>query len=226
MGKMRPSLFLAGSIGLLVLSSCSKDPSELDDPDVPPHETNPDGVPYPTDHIGSRARVGKNPGDRIPNLTFQAYVDGDKSALKTVSLADFYDPTSKKYKILHIEGAATWCAICGEVADATTIVKPAFEPKGIVYLEVLVSGATQYRGPSADELNGWVDAHHSNYTTAFDVRARRMSTVGVDGSQMPYDIYVDLRTMEIDESSPGAPSDIGTYDQKKLQDITGRPPAY
>ena len=30
-----------------------------------------------------------------------------------------------------------------------------------------------------------------------------MSTIGVDGSVMPYDVYVDLRTMEIVESSGG-----------------------
>src|SRR5438093_960310 len=93
-------LLLVASVLLGVPSCSSKDPVELADPDVPGHDANPDGVPYPTDHIGARARSGKNPGDRIPNLTFQAYVDGDKSALKTVSLADFYDPTSKKYKLL------------------------------------------------------------------------------------------------------------------------------
>jgi hypothetical protein len=224
--RLWSSLLLSGVASLCGSPGCSSAPAELSDPDVPPHATNPDGVPYPADHIGSRPRVGKNPGDRIPNLTFEAYVNGDKSQLKVVSLADFYDPTSKKYKMLHIEGAATWCAICGEVADATVIVKPAFEPKGIVYLEVLVSGATQGKGPSGDEVNGWIDTHHSNYTTAYDVRARRMSTVGVDGTVMPYDIYVDLRTMEIDESSGGAPADIGLYDQGKLQEITGRPPAY
>lgn len=208
------------------LSCSSSDPAELADPDVPAHAANPDGVPYPTDHIGAHPRVGKTPGDRIPNLTFQAYVDGDKSNLQTVSLADFYDPTSKKYKLLHIEGSATWCAICGSVADATTIVKPAYQAKGIVYLEVIVSGQKQFRGPSGDEVTGWIDSHHSNFTTAYDVRARRMSTIGVDGSVMPYDVYVDLRTMEIVESSGGAPADIGIYDAKMLQDVTARPPAY
>ena len=207
--------------------SCSGgDPPELDDPDVPPHSANPDGVPYPTDHIGSHARSGKNPGDRIPNLTFQAYVDGDKSKLQTVSLADFFDPQAKKYKLLHIEGSATWCVICGSVADATTIVAPAYAPKGVVYLEVIVSGQKQFKGPSGDEVTGWIDAHHSNFTTAYDVRARRMSTIGVDGSVMPYDVYVDLRTMEIIESSGGAPSDIGVYDAQKLREVESRPPAY
>jgi hypothetical protein len=219
---MRSSLLVL----VAAIASCSSDPAELADPDVPAHPANPDGVAYPTDHIGAHARSGKNPGDRIPNLTFQAYVDGDKSKVQTVSLADFYDPTSKKYKLLHIEGSAVWCTICGSVADATTQVKPAFLPKGIVYLEVIVSGGTQFKGPSGDEVTGWIDAHHSNFTTAYDVRARRMSTIGVDGSVMPYDVYVDLRTMEIVESSGGAPADIGIYDQKMLQSVMSRAPAY
>jgi hypothetical protein len=217
-------------LSLLVLvtavASCSSAPAELSDPDVPGHDANPDGVPYPTDHIGPHARVGKNPGDRIPNLTFQAYVDGDKTKLQTVSLADYFDPTSKKYKLLHILGSATWCTICGSVADAAAQVKPAFLPKGIVYLEVIVSGQTQGKGPSGDEVTGWIDAHHSNYTVAYDVRARRMSTIGIDGTVMPYDVYVDPRTMEIVESSGGAPADIGIYDQQMLQKVVERPPAY
>jgi hypothetical protein len=213
-------------LGLFVLACGSSAPAELSDPDVPGHDANPEGIPYPTDHLGGHARVGSIPGDRVPNFTFQAYLNGDKSALKTVSLADFYDPSAKRYKLLHIEGAATWCTICGSVADATATVAPPFAAKGIVYLEVLVSGATQFRGPSGDEVTAWIDAHHSNYTTAVDVRARRLSTIGVDGSVMPYDVYIDTRTMEIIESSGGAPADIGIYDQKKLQEVTSRPPSY
>lgn len=211
----------------LALAGCGKsDPPEASDPDVPAHATNPDGVPYPTDHIGTTPRSGKNPGDRIANLTFQAYVDGDKSALKTVSLADWYDPTAKKWKVMHIEAAATWCAICGSVADATVITRPAFEPKGIAYLEVVAAGPSAGFGPSLDDVSSWIDAHHSNFTTAIDVRGRRLAAYGVTKDTFPYDIYLDLRTMEILESSAGTAPDIGIYDQKILQEVVARPPAY
>ncbi|HEY8080032.1 MAG TPA: redoxin domain-containing protein [Labilithrix sp.] len=219
-------LAILAAVFVPALAACGKDPDEASDPDVPGHDANPDGVPYPTDHIGTRARVGKNPGDRIANLTFQAYVDGDKSALKTVSLADWYDPMAKKWKVLHIEAAATWCAICGSEADATVIVKPPFEAKGIAYLEVVASGPSAGFGPSLDDVTSWIDDHHSNFTTALDVRGRRLAAYGVTKDTFPFDIYLDTRTMEIVEASAGAPADIGLYDQKMLQDIAARPPAY
>ena len=73
-----------------VLASCSSsretDP-DFADPELPGRTANPDGVPYPTDHLGGAPRSGQRPGDRIPNFTFQAYVDGDRGAgLKTISL--------------------------------------------------------------------------------------------------------------------------------------------
>ena len=43
---------------------------------------------------------------------------------------------------------------------------------------------------------------------------------------MPWDIIIDTRTMEILESSGGAPLDIVTYDRSLLKAVAGRPPAY
>jgi hypothetical protein len=214
--------FTAASCG-----SSSSGVSEYTDPDVPGRDANPDGVPYPTDHLGGNKHVKTTPGDRIPNMTFQAYVDGDHTKpLQTVSLADYFDPQQKRYKLLHIEVAATWCTICSSEIDATEKVKDTLRAEGIVYLEVIVSGPSLQRGPSLDDVTGWIDRHSSTVSTGIDVRARRLSAIGIDGTVMPWDLQIDTRTMEILDSSGGAPNDIVQYDRSTLQFIETHAPAY
>lgn len=224
----RPLRSLCSTL-LLVVLACSNKPTEPDfpDPDVPGRDTNPDGVPYPIDHLGGTPRSGDRPGDRIPNFTFQGYVDGDRVAgLKTISLADYFDPTRKRHRLLHLEVAATWCPICSSYAAATTKVKVPLGEEGIVYLEVIVGGQTGTSGPSLQEVDDWIDRHKSNFTTAIDVRARRLGSIGVPLLTMPWDIIIDTRTMEIVESSGGAPKELVAYDRSFLRAVESRPPAY
>jgi len=114
---MGPARSLASLVALTVLAlgpapACGAPaPAELADPDVPGRTANPDGLPYPTDHIGSQKRVARTPGDRIPNLTFQAYIDGDVSkGLQIVSLADFYDPGQKTLLLFPEKAISLLCS--------------------------------------------------------------------------------------------------------------------
>lgn len=218
-----PSL---GMVALFALGSCSNEPEELDDPQLAEVSTNPDGVPYPTDHLGGTERSYLKPGDRIPNFTFRGYRDGDRSkGLTTISLADYYDPTQSRHKVLYIQFAATWCAVCSGELEATVTMTEKAKARGIALLEVVVSGATAGKGPSQPELDGWVDRHHTNFTTAVDVRAKRTSAIGVNGSAMPHDVLVDTRTMEILDSSVGAPMDVGKYAVDGLDFVEKNPPS-
>jgi hypothetical protein len=207
-------------------ASCSHDPDEFPDPDLPAAPTNPDGVPYPTDHLGGVKRAGNIPGNRIPNLTFRAYKDGLGGGLGTVSMADYFDPTQKRNKVLDIQIAATWCAICSAEVDATITVTEPLKARGVVFVEVLVSGATASKGPSLDEVNAWIDGHKSNYPTGIDVRGRRVGTLGINATAVPYDILIDTRTMEILDSSVGAPIDVGQYALDGLRFVDSHPPSY
>lgn len=220
--------FIAAALALSAPASCgsAQEPAEYDDPDITLRDVNADGVPYPSDRLGARPRVRDFPGDRIPNMTFRAYVDGDTSELKTISLADYYDPQSKRSKLLHIQVAAIWCALCSNIVEATLRVKEPLRAEGVVYLEVMVSGPTQFRGPSIEDVTGWIGRHRSTLTTAIDVRSRRLSSIGIDGSIMPYDLEIDLRTMEILDSSGGAPADVAVYDRSFLRWIDTHPPSY
>lgn len=225
LARAAASVVLAG-----VMASCAATTGsqpDFADPDVAGRDTNPDGLAYPTDHIGGTAHHSKLAGDRIPNFTFQAYVDGDRAAgLKTVSLADYFDPRQLRNKLLHIEVSAVWCAICSSVTEQTVKIKEALAKEGVVYLEVMTAGGRPGAGPSLGEVDDWVTRHTSNLTTAIDVTSRRLGSIDVDPGVRPWDIIVDTRTMEILESSGGSPIDVADYDRSYLKAVASYAPAY
>lgn len=230
LASLSRSGFLALSLGVTVAPSgivgCSEEQDELVDPDLAIVATNPEGEPYPTDRIGSRKRTATRAGERMPNFTFRAYRNGRDHGLETVSLAEYFDPSQRRHKVLHIQVAATWCAICSSELEATVSVAEALKERGVVFLEVLVSGATAGMGPSLAEVDAWIDRHQTNFPTAIDVRARRLGALGVSPSAMPHDIVLDTRTMEILDSSVGAPLDVGQYVLDALELVSKSPPAY
>jgi hypothetical protein len=224
------AFFVVASAALTVsgpgIGACSSEPDELSDPDLPTVTTNPDGVPYPTDHIGSVKRSHGRPGDRIPNFTFRAYRSGRAGGLETVSLAEYFDPQQRRNKVLHLQVAATWCAICsGELEATMTVVEPLKE-RGVLFLEVVISGQTAGKGPSQSEVEDWIDRHHTTFPTGIDVRGRRLAALGVSTSAVPYDVLLDTRTMEILDSSVGSPLDVGQYVLQALDFVTKNPPSY
>jgi hypothetical protein len=221
-------ILLALLTGAAVACSASKaSPPEFADPEVAGRNANPDGVPYPTDNLGGAERAGGRPGQRIPNFTFQAYVDGDRAAgLQTISLADYFDPTQQRYKILDLQVAATWCSTCSNVVSATVPIKERLAGEGVVFLEVIVAGNVSTSGPSLAEVDSWVTRHASNVTTAIDVRGRRLAEIGVDRAVVPYDVLIDPRTMEILDSSAGAPQNIESYVRDGLKYVASHPPSY
>lgn len=216
-------------LALVISASCSAAAVDDDfaDPNLPGRDVNPEGIAYPADHLGGTPRSAKRPGDRIPNFTFQAYVDGDRAAgLKTISLADYFDPQQIHHKVLHLKVAATWCAICSAYADAVVKTKEPLGKEGVVYLEVVVAGPRSTSGPSLADVDGWVKRHESNFTTAIDVRGSRLSTIGVPPQTMPWDVMIDTRTMEILDSTAGGPLDLVAYDRSYLALVAKRPPPY
>jgi hypothetical protein len=210
-----------------VLTACSTDdpPPDAPDPEVPGRDANPDGVPYPTDSLGGIERAVNRPGQRIPNFTFQGYVDGDRTkGLQTISLADFYDPDQKRHKVLDIQISQVWCSICSVETQTTSQVIGELKADGAVFLQVMTSGSDASRGPSLGEFDAWVDRHAMTYTLALDVRGRRMNGIGV--TTVPWDILVDTRTMEILDSSAGAPADVERYVRDGISWVNEHPPSY
>lgn len=203
----------------------SSAPGEFADPTVTGNTANPDGVPYPTDHIGSQARVKGRVGDRIENFTFQGYDHGNIAAgLKSFSMADFYDPKATRVKTIVIQGAATWCTACAAEADRITSLVPGLEKEGAVFLSVITAGPSAGYGPELSDVDAWVTQHKANYDTLIDVRARRLASVGLTG--VPWSALVDPRTMEILFASDGYPDDFAAFVHLGTDFVKNNPPSY
>src|SRR5260370_14205510 len=124
-----------GVIGLAALAACSSksggSPAACDACDggqngstptvLTGHDTNLDGVPYPTPTggYGHVARRGLTPGSIMQNFKFLGYPNADKSkGLQTIALADYYDPCGKRLTMLHLTVAGVWCVPCNQETDA------------------------------------------------------------------------------------------------------------
>lgn len=167
---------------------------------------NPDGLEYPTEDLGARARSGDKPGQRIPNFSFRGYPDSDTSGgLKVVSMADFYDPEGKRGKLLHLIAAVAWCPHCAAATDEVVAVLPQWKAKGLVAMQTMMEG---YNGNpiSLEELDRWVSSHRTSFTVVFDSGGRRLSSVA-DVSAVPWNALIDLRTMEVLSVLRGEPQD-------------------
>ena len=210
----------------LWLAGCSTTPTTpFDDPDTPPAAVNPDGLPYPTDHIGTRARTKVRAGDRLANFAFQGYLDGDpKGALKTLSMADLYDPEAKRSRVLHIQGVAGWCPVCASEAKQTRTAAGDLRAEGAVISQVLMQGAKRSVGPSLADLETWCDTYETKHAVLLDVDGRRLGVFGIDG--FPWNALVDTRTMEILDQGIGAPRDVAAYVREGLRLANGPPATY
>jgi hypothetical protein len=170
-------------------------------------DTNPDGVPYPTDKIGINPRRGATPGNRIANLKFFGYPTGNKAdGLQPVSLAQFYDPTHKRHRILHIQASAVWSSYCQAQAKVVAPMKSQLEAKGVVWFIAIVEGSTPGTPSKQKDLDDWlaalkvqcphvIDPGSSNFGPFFDEQA------------FPWNANIDTRTMEILTAGVGALTD-------------------
>ena len=219
------ALYGAGGAGVAACSSAAKGDAEFPDPDITPAPANPDGVPYPTDNIGWTARKGTIRGDRIANMAFQGYADSNRAAgLKTVSLADYFDPSAARYKAIHIQISATWCSICASETRATVAAREMLVAEGAVLLQVIAQGAVSPNGPSLADFTGWMDKHQTNFTVLLDARAKRTAPLGVAG--FPFNVLIDPRTMEILTANLGAPTDVPKYVRLALTFVGQAKPSY
>lgn len=222
MSAMR-TLVLLSTVALVACGS-NAPPEELPR-DVPAAQlANPDGVAYPTDHIGPAARRGSIPGDRIPNFSFRAYLGGDRSKLQTRSMADFYDPTAKRHRLIHFVAIAYWCSICrGETKEISPI-EAKLRSDGVVQIAVLINGASNGLGPSLTEFNDWAATYKPSYDLGFDVRGTQLSAMGFSG--VPWNALIDPRTMELLVAVSGAPQNVATFIEAGLEFVAKADPSY
>jgi hypothetical protein len=219
---MRTAGLLIAFAGLLAMASgpaCSSGstpvPASSDDGGTG-NELNPDGVPYPaapSGGYGHTARSGSTPGSVIQNFKFQGYVNGDDSTpqMTTISLADYYDPCNKRLKILHLSVAAVWCVPCGDETDAVVAdiasSSSTLNANKVVFLQALDEGPTAGVPATQSDLQFWIMKHSSNFTEMLDPGLMNLGGF-FPAAAVPWNADIDVRTMEMLESSEGWGGDL------------------
>src|SRR5262249_38524386 len=136
------------------------------------------------------------------NFKFLGYPDGDISkGLQSYGLADFYDPTGKNYKIIHISVAGVWCIWCiketqalsGDATHPSLI--PQLKEKKVVYLTAL-SESSQRQPAAPKDLDYWINLYHPGYTQLLDPGNRQLGPFFTSAG-LPWNGNFDARSMEI-----------------------------
>ncbi len=185
---------------------------------------NPDGVPYPSTGIGTTSgthkatAVGK-PGDRIANFKFVGYINGDKAGgLKPFSMADYYDPKAKTIKLIHIQAAGIWCGYCKLESQLIAPIADEMKAKGMILLTTVAEGKTGGTPAVLADLDAWLGiAQNPKYTIALDPGNKNLG-VFYTAAALPWNAWVDPRTMEILEAHEGGYAQ-GTTSDKVRQDF-------
>lgn len=228
---------LLAASALLVLAGCSseivEEPPEQDkgledDGVAAAPDTNPDGVPYPTDNIGTLPRRGKRLGNRIANFKFLGYPNADVSGgLQPVSLAQFYDPSGERYRIIHIQAAGVWCSACKAETTAVVPLKAELDSRKAVWLVSIAEGPTPGTPSTEKDLKGWIAQFKPEFTHMLDPGNKNLGPF-YNAAALPWNANIDARTMEILTAGTGAQvegsailrsidSAIATSDKTKLQ---------
>jgi hypothetical protein len=171
-------------------------------------EVNPDGVPYPSANLGYQPVRGKVPGNVIENFKFLGFPDADTTKpMKVVSLADYYDPTAKRYKLLHISVAGIWCGNC--VSEMKLVVPRIDElkAKGVVFLTALSDGPSQNAAATASDLVAWTKDNHANFAQVLDPLGHNLGPF-FEEAALPFNANIDARTMEILSGETAAITDV------------------
>ena len=176
--------------------------------------TNPDGVPYPqpAGGYGHTPRSGTTPGSVLQNFKFQGILAGS-TQVTTISMADYYDPCNKRYKILHLSVAAVWCDPCNEettavVADLNSS-SSVIKADGAVFIQALDDGPTEGVPATVADLNYWIENHDSNFTEMLDPGLQNLGGF-FNAAAIPWNSDIDVRTMEMLDSSEGWSGDVSS----------------
>jgi hypothetical protein len=199
---------------LLACSSSSSDGTNdggLAAPDAEadgPGATNPYGIPYPNNNIGTHARKcvdtacdaagGSIPGNQIQNFSFLGYPNGDSSkGLQTIALSDFYDPEGKLgYKLLHLGAAAVWCVPCNQETKATVPLAPGLLKQGVVFAQTLENGTTLGQAATQTDLDNWISEYKPTFTEMLDPDNMNLG-VFFAAAEVPWNAIIDARSMEV-----------------------------
>jgi hypothetical protein len=174
------------------------------------HDANPENVPYPNppEGYGSGKRNGATPGSVMRNFKFLGYLNADKSkGLQTIALADYYDPCSKRYAMLHLTVAGVWCQPCNQETDTIVANQSSLDAQRIVVLQALGDGPVLGQGATLGDLDSWIQKHHTTFTEVLDPGLANLGGF-FNAAAIPWNCDIDPRTMEIVSSGTGYEADV------------------
>lgn len=213
-------------LGLAALTpSCSSEEKDcaFEDTLVTGRTSNPDEVAYPAGPYGLTPRRGATPGDILPNFTFRGFVDGNVDAgIRTVSMADLYDPEGKRNRVLHLMEAAMWCPVCSGQTGKMAVVEPIVRDEGLVVVQAILDGPSRSTAPNRCDLESWIDTRNLHFTVVFDVAAQRVGPIA-KLKAVPWNALIDTRTMEVLDVMEGAPTDYEAYVRSALDWVETNP---
>lgn len=180
-------------------------------------DLNPYGVAYPTDHLGTTARVGSTRGDRIANFSMQGYRPA-ATTLGAVSLASLYDPQGKTHDVVIVVAGGLWDTYTQQTLAS---IKPS--TKRIATLAVLGEGTSPGTAATLANLSTW-RAAYPWATTALD-SAFAVFGPFFDAQAVPFVMFIDARTMEIASAGVGAITTTAGIDSA-VTTVTSRAAAY
>ncbi|MFO0667443.1 MAG: hypothetical protein U0174_26065 [Polyangiaceae bacterium] len=189
-----------------------QDPGQVraDDPRIEKRDVNPQGKAYPSGPYGTGKRgspTGQVRGDTIENFRFLGYPKSDKAGgLKTVALVDSFNPdgANGNIKLIHIQAAGAWCVYCRNEQDMVTPKMSEIEGKGVVWLTAVVEGTKQGGAAEMVDLDNWLTRHKTVNTVVIDSANKNLG-VFFRQAALPWNGWVDARTMEILAYQEGAP---------------------
>jgi len=172
------------------------------------------------------APYGISKGSTIQNFEFVGFPNSvvDTSALKTIQLADFYNPTgdgvypegspygagTPKPKGLLIVVSAVWCSPCNYEADVTLpILYAKYKPNGGQFFLNLADGPTPGIPAESKNLYLWDKKYQLDYPSAVDPSSKLAALFEADA--FPANMIIRTSDMKIMDVSAGAPPEGSTF---------------
>jgi thiol-disulfide isomerase/thioredoxin len=179
-------------------------------------------VPYPSGTFGTlpsthnpqTGKVGSR-GNLIENFKFKGYFNGTE--FKDVQMADFYDPTGSKYKVIHMQAAAVWCDVCEHEMEVKKPVEAKLKQQGVAFITVMIEGAAENQASVKADVDLWLNKFKPGYAIVLDPLREKLG-VFFDGNSLPWNAYIDARSMEVLQAGVGVDFETSAELEKVMGD--------
>ncbi len=222
---------IASALAATLAVGCSSDSEE---PEVDPgieHEGGgiEPGTSVPAGGPGEfypAGPYGHDVGTTIRNFKFTGFTNpmeadyvADETTLTTISLADYYNPEGDPARpvALLVNASARWCSVCQHEAQTSMQHYEYWRPKGVEFMTAIFENEDSEPAELSD-IEYWGERFELAYPLVLDPGL----SLGVffDKSASPFNMIIDLRTMEIMEAEAGL-IDLGP-DNATFQQLTAQ----